>query len=296
MPNIGYMRREYVKIFKRGKVMKSSELLPEGIKYDTRLQLTRSGEFYLCLLMPLAIRSENQRPSCNNTVVDGIISLDPGIHTFMTGYMPNGMVVEWGKNDITRIYHLCLTVDKLQRKITLAKTHRKRYKLNKAMRRVRKKIHSLQDDVHRKLTKWLCEQNKVILLPSFNTSVMTKRGKRKITSKTARKMLSWCHYKFKRTLIDKTREYPWCRVYIVNEAYTSKTCGHCGYIDNKLKGSKIFNCPSCKHIFHRDTNGARNILLRYLTMSKISFTDGQSFSHLLVLKPTSFSSEMQDFV
>ena len=47
--------------------------------------------------------------------------------------------------------------------------------------------------------------------------------------------------------------------------YRSKTCGFCGYIHKKLGGSKVFSCPQCKTKLDRDINGARNILLRYLT-------------------------------
>jgi putative transposase len=34
----------------------------------------------------------------------------------------------------------------------------------------------------------------LILLPTFETSEMTNRSKRKIRSKTARQMLTWAHY------------------------------------------------------------------------------------------------------
>jgi len=34
-----------------------------------------------------------------------VISLDPGVRTFMS-YDPSGVSVEWGKNDIGRIYRL----------------------------------------------------------------------------------------------------------------------------------------------------------------------------------------------
>jgi len=45
-----------------------------------------------------------------------VISLDPGVRTFMTGYDPSGTAVEWGKNDIGRVYRLCHAYDKLQSK------------------------------------------------------------------------------------------------------------------------------------------------------------------------------------
>lgn len=48
------------------------------------------------------------------------------------------------------------------------------------------------------------------------------------------------------------------------QAFTSKTCGKCGHLNNKLGGSRTFNCSACKHTEDRDVHAARNILLRYL--------------------------------
>ena len=78
-------------------------------------------------------------------------------------------------------------------------------------------------------------------------------------------MVTWSHYRFQMRLLNKAREYPWCQVVIVSEAYTSKTCGKCGTINNKLGGSKVFKCGSCGLVCDRDKHAARNILLRYLT-------------------------------
>ena len=51
------------------------------------------------------------------------------------------------------------------------------------------------------------------------------------------------------------------------EDSTSKTCGKCGVLNDKLKGAEKFICPQqgCGYIAGRDTSAARNILLRYLT-------------------------------
>jgi transposase len=48
----------------------------------------------------------------------------------------------------------------------------------------------------------------------------------------------------------------------VNEAYTSKTCGKCGFIDYELGSNHIYNCPKCKNKLDRDVNAARNILMK----------------------------------
>jgi transposase len=66
-------------------------------------------------------------------------------------------------------------------------------------------------------------------------------------------------------LLDYARAYPLCHVEIVDEAFTSKTCGRCGKLHQQLGGQKVFACSRCPYRVDRDLNGARNIYLRYLT-------------------------------
>jgi len=200
-----------------------------------------------------------------------VIALDPSVWTFMTGYDPSGFSIEWGKNDISRIYRLCHEHDTIQSKRDKihGKCHkRKRYKLRRAMLRIHRKIRCLINDCHRKLTKWLCENYRVVLLPEFKSQQMVGRGQRRIHSKTARAMLTWSHYRFRQHLLQKAREFPWCQVVMCTEEYTSKTCGNCGIINRGLGGSKNFCCPACDSHLDRDVNGACNILLRFLTVNQ----------------------------
>jgi putative transposase len=67
-------------------------------------------------------------------------------------------------------------------------------------------------------------------------------------------------------LKEVAERFTWCHVIETREPYTSKTCGNCGHLNDKLGSNKIFNCPSCAYCADRDANGARNILLRYLTV------------------------------
>jgi putative transposase len=97
---------------------------------------------------------------------------------------------------------------------------------------------------------------------------MVIRKKRKIGSKSARAMLTWSHHAFQQRLISKAREYPWCKVLIVDENYTSKTCGNCGKIHEALGGNKHFLCRHCGFSADRDANAARNILIRFLTLEQ----------------------------
>lgn len=140
--------------------------------------------------------------------------------------------------------------------------------MRKAGARIRTKIRQLIDDFHRKLAKFLCTNYNVVLLPSFQTKNMLRRGQRRIGSKTARAMSTWSHYRFQHRLIYKSREYPWCKVLIVNEAYTSSTCGRCGSINSNLGSNKIFTCSQCQLHCDRDLHAARNILLRFISSSE----------------------------
>jgi putative transposase len=242
--------------------------LPDKLNHDTRLQRTRMGEFYLCVLSP----ADSYLTISNN---DNIISLDPGVRTFMTGYDPSGTCYEWGKNDMKNIFRIAYAADKIQSEITSEEIkHKKRYRLKKAMLRLNKRIKCLVNDLHEKLSKWLVENYKVIIIPEFNTSRMVKRKNRMINSKTARAMVTWSHFAFRQKLLNKSKEYPECRLIFVSEEYTSKTCGCCGELHHKLKSKKVFYCKHCKIVIDRDYNGARNILLKFLTDLRPTSTGG----------------------
>jgi hypothetical protein len=101
----------------------------------------------------------------------------------------------------------------------------------------------------------------LILLPKFETSHMVLRKDRVIGSRTARQMVTWAHYRFQQRLLFKCRQHN-CRIAIVDESYTSKTCSACGALDYKLGGKKVYRCSSCKMVMDRDINGAKNIFLK----------------------------------
>ena len=244
------------------RAIRSSEPLPYDLVYDFRIVLERgTGAFYLCLLQPLAIRGENQAPEDRCRVA----AIDPGVRTFATVYDARGEGLEIGKGDIGRIYRLGAALDKLQSKWSQkgVRSHR-RWSMRRAGARIRLRIKNLVRDLHCKLAKYLCENYSYVLLPAFETQRKVRRGQRRIGSKTVRAMMTWSHYSFRRRLVDKAREYPWVRVVIVDEAYTTITCGLCGRVRSRFD-DKVFLCPSCRNRSDRDLHAARNVLLRFLT-------------------------------
>jgi putative transposase len=150
---------------------------------------------------------------------------------------------------------LYLGLDSLYSKMAVEPSKKRKFKL--AAERQRWKIFDLIDDLHKKTAHFLVTRFSEIVIPTFETSQMVT----KLRSKTARSMLTFAHYRFKQFLLAKAEEYS-CKVRIVSEAYTSKTCSYCGRIQN-IGSKKVFKC-SCGVNADRDLQGARGIYLRAL--------------------------------
>jgi putative transposase len=197
-----------------------------------------------------------------------IIALDPGVRSFLTGF-DGEKFIDIGNRDITKIYRLCRFTDKLisrKTKLTGRKNKHQRQKVQGKIDSLFIRVCNLIDECHKKVSKWLTTEYRVIFLPTFETSQMvakTGKKKRKINSKTVRQMLRWSHYRFKQTLKFQAFKRG-CTVLDVTEEYTSKTCTKCGHVHVKLGSSKKFKCPECGHQLPRDWNGALGIFLKAL--------------------------------
>lgn len=219
---------------------------------DSRLVLT-NGEFYLQVPYKQTISySENQ---------GRIVALDPGIRTFQTFFSENSHG-SFGYDDYGRIVRLCSHLDDLISRTSKA-TGRQKYKMNQAQKKMRIKIKNLITEIHWQVANYLTSGFDVILLPTFETSKMSQKGKRKLRSKTVRAMLTWSHYSFKMKLKNKALERG-KTVIDVCEAYTSKTCSWNGEIIN-VGGSRVIRSDGVS--LDRDLNGARNIFIRSLVDS-----------------------------
>lgn len=203
-------------------------------------------------------------------------AIDLGVRTFATIYRSNG-ITEIGKNSHKIIYKMCKEVDIMQsicdskgkymydkkhNKI-LRNTYNRRRNVKKAQRRKIEKINRKLDEMHKKIIKYITSNYKRIILPPFKIQEMVV----KLSSKIARQMYSMKYYTFRKNLKDKAEETG-LKIYELSEAFTSKTCGCCGKINDKLNGNKIFNCMSCGLKIDRDMNGARNIMLKNIMKIK----------------------------
>ena len=232
--------------------LRMAEAIPAGQK-ECRLVKER-GQYWL--VVPHPAQCDIETPSG-----DGVVALDPGVRTFLTFFSETdcGKI---GHRAFGRIQRMCHWLDDLiSRTATEPNRHRRR-RMRRAQERIRQRIINLVDELHWQVARWLTGNYKVILLPTFETQGMTHRAGRKIRSKTARMMLSFRHYEFKRRLLWKA----WQRgalVIEVNEAYTSKTRSWDGSVKEDLGGAAVIR-DRTGFGMDRDVNGARGIFLRAL--------------------------------
>ncbi|WP_364420578.1 transposase [Moorena sp. SIO3H5] len=227
-----------------------SEDLPGNI-CDCRMT-SNNGSYYLVVPYKVTLKEADNQGR--------VVALDPGVRTFVT-FFSKTSVGKIGHGDFSRIQRLCQHLDNLLSRISKAKRGQKR-RMRKAARRMVIKIQNLINELHHKTARFLVDNFDVILLPTFETSQMSKKKGRKIRSLTVRNMLNFAHYRFKEFLKHKAQETR-RTVVDVCEAYTSKTVSWTGELVN-IGGSKTIKSKVDGKVMDRDINGARGIFLRAL--------------------------------
>ena len=230
--------------------LRMAEQLPDGHQ-DCRLAL-HNDQYHLAV----TFNAERRKSETQARVV----ALDPGIRTFLTWFSETD-AGQIGKHDFGRIQRLCHHLDQLISRTAKAGS-RKRRNMRKAADRMRVRITNLINELDHQAARFLVDNFDLILLPTFETSDMVQRGKRKIRSKSVRSMLTFAHYRFQQFLLWKAGETG-KQVLLVNEAYTSKTCSWTGEIIAKLGGQRWIRSSDGFRV-ERDINGARGIFLRAL--------------------------------
>jgi putative transposase len=228
------------------RMLKSLKVTEEigDVDFDCRL-IHDDGRFWICVpqLKRIKVCPDNQRKP--------VISLDPGVRTFLTGFTVDGFC-EIGNSDFSRIFRLLYRLDdRLSKK---AKGSKERY--NRAISSLKFKVKNLISELHSKTANMLVRCFDNIVIPDFSPD---KKMMEKLRSKTCRAMLTFAHAKFRDLLMYKAKEYS-CKMWIQNEAHTSKTCSFCG-TQQKIGSKKIMKC-ACGKELGRDFNGARGIFLR----------------------------------
>lgn len=251
------------------------------ITHDTRLSW--NGRDTFLLHVPIDIKINDNRQDKAN-----VCSIDPGEVIFSTIYGSDGNAYLIGENGSKKVDKIASIASRMRNGIKRVRrkdgtkkfVHLKGRKSSRTRKHLRDKAKDLEhraknmiSDIHLKTVVFLTQKYDTIIVPKFETQSMTTRlnsdgkWKRKMGKSTTRRLIRWSHFNFRELLKAKAGD----RVVVGTEEWTSKTCGNCFAINDKLGGSRKFKCSECGIKIHRDINGARNIML--LNWDRANLTD-----------------------
>lgn len=236
------------------------------------------GRFYL-MVTELVDVAHRARP--DSAEVHSMCAIDPGVRKFATIYSPEGRVDILGTNT-TKCLNKCIRrIDRSKKKISmwwkvfkwkkqnLVLSRKAKKKWRDRLRKARKtyrdtelKACNVVKNLHYNASHFICSQYKVILYPHFNAKEIAASKTLHRSVKRRLNMLSF--YKFATRLKQTATWYDGRVIKRGSEAYTSKQCGKCGTLNEKLSGNEVFACGKCNLKIDRDVHGARNIFLRHL--------------------------------
>lgn len=224
--------------------IKWSRQLPEGCEPSTiTVRLEPSGRWFVSLRID-DLTDQAMQP------VDSAVGLDVGISSLVT--LSTGEKIANPKAFDKHYQKLRKVQKSLSRK---QKTSRNRDKARLKVARIQAKISDGRKDHLHKLTIRLIRENQTIVVEDLAVKNMVKNPKlaRVISDAAWGEMVRQLEYKAKwygRTLVKIDRWFP-----------SSKRCGNCGHIVDKLPLSiREWDCPNCGTHHDRDINASRNIL------------------------------------
>jgi len=184
-----------------------------------------------------------------------IISLDPGLRTFMTGVSQNKKI-EIGTGINSKIEEYITRINKIKENEKISKKIKKKNEI-----KINRKIENKIEDLHWKTINYLTDNYDYILIGDMSAKGIVKRNESVLTKTQKVACLRTQYYKFKERLEYKSK-VKGAGFNLINESYSSKTCSICGNIKEDLKGAKEYICEKCDIKMERDINGARNIFIK----------------------------------
>ncbi len=136
-------------------------------------------------------------------------------------------------------------------------------------------IKNLVKEVHCRTTSFLALSSNIVIMPCMEVRGMVWHRRGRIRISTKRELFTWSHSAFIDRLAIKCHDNAHNACYLLKsgrptlllvqpEAYTSKTCGVCGRLNNNLGLHPVFHCPhqDCAYTTGRDHNGANNMIIK----------------------------------
>ena len=203
------------------------------------------GDFWLLI----SARVENVKP-VSHAASGKSVGIDFGLKTFLT---LGGRHLDFkdGEREIQSPLYFLKSIGrirKLSRTLSRKKkksNNRKEARLNLA--RLHRKVANQRDDFFHKLSNRLASEYEYVFVEDLNLKGMQRLWGRKVSDISYGKFVNILSYKTNVVKID--RFYP-----------SSKECYDCGYVYRELSlKDRVWTCPNCGNIHHRDWNAADNI-------------------------------------
>lgn len=207
---------------------------------------------------------------------DQVVAIDPGVRTLVTFYSEHwhGYIGEdWQR----RTKGLLIRADHYASEAAKCDKFYTKYRLRKRAAIINAKVTNRMKDMQHKIALFLVKNFQIILLPELETKQLVRANKK--AQSVSRAIMTSSQYRFKQIMIQKAEKYS-SNLILCKEYYTSMTCTKCGSVNEK-NASKTFNCSNCKYVVDRDYNGARNIMLKHLSMR----VDGPSANRKKLARP-----------
>ncbi len=227
-----------------------SRQLPVGADPSTiTVKLSPAGRWTVALLVDVEIKPLTESPNS--------IGIDLGI-TSLIAYSTGEKVVNPKSFRVKRA-KLRRVHKALSRK---KKGSNNRCKARLKVAKVHAEISDARNDFLHKLTTQLVRENQTIAVEDLAVKNMVKNRKLALSISDASwgELVRQLEYKcgwYGRTFVKIDRWFP-----------SSKRCGHCGHIVDRLPlDIREWDCPSCNTTHDRDINAARNILAAGLAVT-----------------------------
>ena len=238
-------------------------LLPKGVTDFTKI-VRQSGAYYLVV-------SYTQEKEAAEGPKKSVVSLDGGVRTFQSGYTLDGQCFQFGEKHKNNVKQLHKRIDQLtSARSKLSGKTKTKSNLQKRTRELHKKVKDVVSDLHVQSAVFLAKNFQTIILGRFDSGRILKGNQ--LANSINRMLGTLSHYRFRIKLKELCEKHGSTLV-VQEESYTTKTCGHCGKINNNVGRSETFECPHCKLTADRDFHAARNICIKGLMSIQPSGND-----------------------
>ncbi len=229
-----------------------------SIDSDTRL-IKHNGQYHLYLSIKYTPISTNSE--LNNS----FIGIDLGVRSLGTVYGSETAKYKFDNSKIDRIDKVISKLKSLRTCFGIKPVNKhKRIRKKFFYKRERLKKH-LIDELHWIFIKDILKHSTIFLGDIKSHNIV--KDNTNSTLNTDFNNLKF--FQLKQKLLYKSEKLG-KKVYSIPEHYTTQTCSSCGIL-NQIGSSKVYNCSSCKSIFDRDQNSAKNILMKGLILNKFKF-------------------------